>query len=681
MTRDSKPSPIKVDRINGIGIEVMHRRRLPRTKCPSRGVTLVEMLVVVALLVLMMTIIVSIFGAATGAVSASKVYQELDDELRQIEGTIRQDLTGVTARLNPPLDPSENLGYFEYSENAFADPQGEDTDDTLRFTAKAPAGQPFTGRFYVPRDTTGWTPQQLLLYQSTQPITITSQYAEIIYFLRRGNLYRRVLLIAPELQPIVNQAGTTTAFFTGMLGGYSPVSWPGVNDISARPSASGPAGPPILNTLGDLTNRENRAFSPRFCNDFDRNGIPDDYNQDAMNNTVGDGVPDYYPTLYPNAFNRIPSLLNVSGYTPTSGLSASNQYQIYAFPFIFPGAYSQPEPDPGTTANPTYFLGWVHSLDPTGNTFNHAPLDLGDSLTTPSSTSTIQYQTWWGFPTWRETMCGPTPTSPGWRDPVWQVNDNVGGSPVQALGLQPYNPTTIPTKTGITPPPFPTGQNLLPELGGRTLFSDPVAGTNSAFNRVYVIPVAGSPPERRIWEDDLLMTGVRSFDVKGFDPGFSNYIDLGYPGNYILGFTGATTPAQATGPLQTLQHEGRIPPIGAADNSTPNDFRFDPKAQEKGLFFNLGDNSAGVIRLRRVWDTWSTAYTEAPSDGYNPSTPDLEPYGLAQLQQPVYPSYPPPYEAPLRGIQIQIRVVDPRNERSKVMTIRHDFSDKIFKRR
>src|SRR4051794_7644942 len=58
-------------------------RTLPRTRKPRRGVTLVEMLVTVALLVLMMTIIVSIFSAATGAMSGAKVYQELDGSLRQ----------------------------------------------------------------------------------------------------------------------------------------------------------------------------------------------------------------------------------------------------------------------------------------------------------------------------------------------------------------------------------------------------------------------------------------------------------------------------------------------------------------------------------------------------------------------------------------------------------------------
>ena len=111
-----------------------------------RGVTLVEMLVTVALLVLMMTIIVQIFRRPPGRCRASRAYQELDQDLRRLDSTIRQDLNGVTARMTPPLDPKENLGYFEYGENAFADLQGEDTDDYLRFTAKAPEGQPFTGR-------------------------------------------------------------------------------------------------------------------------------------------------------------------------------------------------------------------------------------------------------------------------------------------------------------------------------------------------------------------------------------------------------------------------------------------------------------------------------------------------------------------------------------------------------
>ena len=45
--------------------------------------------------------------------------------------------------------------------------------------------------------------QPTLFQAGYQPITITSEYAEIIYFLRNGNLYRRVLLVAPERQSAI----------------------------------------------------------------------------------------------------------------------------------------------------------------------------------------------------------------------------------------------------------------------------------------------------------------------------------------------------------------------------------------------------------------------------------------------------------------------------------------------
>ena len=51
--------------------------------------------------------------------------------------------------------------------------------------------------------------------------------------------------------------------------------------------------------------------------------------------------------------------------------------------------------------------------------------------------------------------------------------------------------------------------------------------------------------------------------------------------------------------------------------------------------------------------------------------------GFAPFTPPVYPSYPPPSPAPLRGIQIQIRVADPTNQRIKSLTIRQDFTDKL----
>ncbi len=169
------------------------------------------MLVTVAILVIMMTILVQIFQSATGAVTAAQQLQQIDDQLRRLDSVIRGDLEGVTARFTPPLDPAQNLGYFEYGENEFADNQGEDGDDYIRFTAKAPAGRPFTGRMSGHFLDQRPQPSAINAANQPQPITITSDYAEIIYFLRNGNLYRRVLLVAPERQsaitPAVNNTG------------------------------------------------------------------------------------------------------------------------------------------------------------------------------------------------------------------------------------------------------------------------------------------------------------------------------------------------------------------------------------------------------------------------------------------------------------------------------------------
>src|SRR6516165_3715390 len=81
-----------------------------------RGVTLVEMLVTVAVLVIIMTIMVQIFQSATGALTAAQTIQDLDNQLKRLDSMIRTDLGNVTARFTPPLNPTQGAGYFEYIE-------------------------------------------------------------------------------------------------------------------------------------------------------------------------------------------------------------------------------------------------------------------------------------------------------------------------------------------------------------------------------------------------------------------------------------------------------------------------------------------------------------------------------------------------------------------------------------
>jgi hypothetical protein len=757
-------------------------------------VTLVEMLVTVAMVLIIMTIVVQIFQAATGVLSAAQTIQGLDDELKLLDSTIRADLGGVTARFTPPLDPAQNLGYFEYGENEFADLQGEDSDDYIRFTAKAPAGRPFTGRAFLPPIVPlgALTAAPQATYLGNQPVTVTSDYAEIIYFLRNGNLYRRVLLVAPQLQSAIvptasnNTIGNNLAYFLDATGALTvprqfhpaalvgttnnTVSWQGVNDLSARPASTGPNSDLVtlpgavasqtikLNTLGDLTNRENRFAYPRFANDFfdfsSATNVPDGIADDRNN----DNVPDYYPSLYFALFGATNQLIFEPGYPAPR--SAANT-ETMAFPYVFPGAYSNPQ----HLAADQY--GWIHSpspiaVDTARNTYqfdvnelaylnfmNHNPLDLGDNLATPRflPTTLNNLQTWWGFPTWRETL------SSNWTDPTRRVNDSTALNNVTLkVGFgQPAGLTPLPA--GTVPVQDPNGQ-LLP-WGGQplTVAQGGVFPNNTdfsiirrnpqlfsdaqGFNAMSVflsppgtVPGAGTtvdPLWLVSWEDDLVMTGVRSFDVKAYDNAFGGYVDLGwgddvrFAGNVMTAGAGAATQpagqflfgnADYSGatpnhypPLVGIQgsphdyinftfaHEGRIPPLiedNRLDAQYPNPTYLNatpPSATAAGGYIpqyaaftgyssNVGDDTAGLVRLRRVWDSWSTDYSRAPATGVNGTATGGFPAG-PPFSPPIYPSYPPPYPAPLRGIQIQIRVTDPTNQKVKSLTIRHDFTDKL----
>ena len=708
-----------------------------------RGVTLVEMLVTLAILLLMMTAIVRIFQAATGALNAAQVYQELDNQLRLLDLTIRSDLNGVTCKLTPPNNPKNNPGYLEYGENEFADVQGEDSDDYIRFTAKAPAGRPFTGRMWIRAagDSSGAT------NQLPQPITISSEYAEIIYFLRNGNLYRRVLLVTPErqstIEPSVNNVNPNApynglGFFPVALGGspasnpptgISPVSWQAVNDLSAHPAPSGlpyQGNSVVLNTLANLTNRENRWAYQRFANDYwnkglnvvGPDGLADDLNQD--------NVPDYYPTLYPGAFAYAAGAAGQLIYEPYYLQFNRPGMALMSFPYVFPGAYSRPQ----LLSSANLQAGWIHSPEPIVvdshdksyqydlaalgylQNLNHNPIDTGDNLPVPYPQG---QQTWWGFPTWRETL------SPFWYDPTWQVNTNLS----QPFGLA-YQPANVTVGNTV---------QFLPDMTGNYRntpqpYNDALPTNNGFFplgSAQYTLWSLG-------WEDDLIMTGVRSFDIKAYDNALADYADLGYGddtriayqvfipdalGNYLaptvaapflLGNadyrnpnSGLTTEWPPLVPIkgvptdyinQTFAHEGRVPPLfldNRLDSQFPNATYQVPVGGSKGApsfvaqyplinqFYssNVGDivtaNNSGVFRLRRVWDSWSTDYSQAPATGVNPNGfPAGPPYS-----PPIYPSYPPPYPAPLRGIQIQIRVTDPTNQRIKTLTIRKDFTDKL----
>jgi len=185
--------------------------------------TLVEMLVSVTLVLLMMTLFASIFQMATGTMGKQRGISEQNQRARALTTVIRKDLQHRTSRYpfafypgedsaTSPTPFSNRAGYFYLSTN---DPNSG-LDDLLQFTVSAdilsedPDATPFYGstvelvdRRPVDASTTG------LAISPNQPETDdgsvsangfgSSPAAEISYYIRHGNLYRRVMLIREPL--------------------------------------------------------------------------------------------------------------------------------------------------------------------------------------------------------------------------------------------------------------------------------------------------------------------------------------------------------------------------------------------------------------------------------------------------------------------------------------------------
>lgn len=213
----------------------MRRNQSPPNNPSGRraGFTLVEMLVATALIVLIMTMFATIFGMATQAMSQQKGMAELDQTTRTWTTMLSGDIHYRTMqRVMPyrpgqptssPFDPNiytpeHHRGYFYIAEND----KDDQTDDVLQFTIEvdnaaispkhpfprlkdAQKNDPFMyGRTATLQPGLTTEPNQpemddgqydLLTGAPVSNGTGLSTIAEVAYFLRNGNLYRRQLLV------------------------------------------------------------------------------------------------------------------------------------------------------------------------------------------------------------------------------------------------------------------------------------------------------------------------------------------------------------------------------------------------------------------------------------------------------------------------------------------------------
>ncbi|MDB4475495.1 prepilin-type N-terminal cleavage/methylation domain-containing protein [Pirellulales bacterium] len=169
--------------------------------------------------------------------------------------------------------------------------------------------------------------------------------------------------------------------------------------------------------------------------------------------------------------------------------------------------------------------------------------------------------------------------------------------------------------------------------------------------------------------EDIVLTNVLGFDVRVFDPAAPIRLASStavVPGDdfNLLYFT---TAANGTGAYVDLGHNVRSNTIISANP----------------LFSGFGNSLSGLngsATSRRTYCTWSTHYeangidedgidgTDQGTDGLDSSTPLNSLVDESSEQETS-----PPYPYPLRGVEVRIRVYEPRSRQVRQVTVRHTF--------
>lgn len=224
---------------------------------------------------------------------------------------------------------------------------------------------------------------------------------------------------------------------------------------------------------------------------------------------------------------------------------------------------------------------------------------------------------------------------------------------------------------------------------------DPAAGSLVAYYNPSVDPTDVTRTSR--YTEDVILTNVLSFDVKGWDPGamiydYSNsgptlmpgdplygvnmpnstsnpsdtrirgygaYVDLGWADedySVVPGVIGSTTPVAVGVPERCLSHVGNQKSgLQGKNGSSPNPGSF------------------------RVYDTWSTHYEfdgalqRAGSLGADAGANGFDDNGDGVVDDPLEADTMPPYPTPLRGIQVKIRTFDPDSRQVREVKVIQDF--------
>ena len=114
---------------------------MARSASRCLGFTLVEMLVAMAITLVMMAAVVTLFANVSKSVSHSRANMEMNGQIRQVRNTLQQDLQGATCPGLTWTRPESNVGYIELIEGRYREGNATnliDEDPSVRANPPSP---------------------------------------------------------------------------------------------------------------------------------------------------------------------------------------------------------------------------------------------------------------------------------------------------------------------------------------------------------------------------------------------------------------------------------------------------------------------------------------------------------------------------------------------------------------
>ena len=588
-----------------------------------RGYTMIEIITSVTLALMIMYAVAKIYSRVGGTMNETMSVMEMNNSLRHAKDQLVSDLENyLSVPTQAPRNSRMNEGYFCYVEgmgapfdrilaaqnaaqqngetfNGFAtsdvaldterfeDNQDDselwldntvgDVDDVLSFTVKAPRSTPFQGRYLAP--TTDGTDVEMSTFQSDS--------AEIIWFVRGTTLYRRVLPIMSD-ELLQDSFKALQAASQRQNGKFQNVAYDNIMrgygffyyyDVSVHLD---PNGYLVANTLGDLTNRQNRYF-------------------------------------YWNSY--------------AEHLTSATNPADTGYPFKLHGAngawYWLRVATLQESAGPNFRAGAPFGYDASNNGGNAARMLWGDGARNDGAT-TANY----------------------WFGPNQALNFITDGT--TPLGSGTFNSNNLP-EVGQPFIDFWKYPNVWDEVNWET--GDLVINqTDMDQNR--------GAAEERVFNDDVILTNVLSFNVKVWDEASDAYVDLGCDGANFDAYDETTYDSFLSygryGYGTDYTSFTRYDTNGNAHTFnqplTPCVFDTWSEQYQRDLFNYYDNNSAGILPDPAL----DGDISEIPSDGEITSS---------QLK-----TLPPPYDQAIKSIQIEFRVFDPRSKTIRNATVVVDLS-------